>query len=251
MGELIEALHRLQDLALDLAAIRRKEAERERKVRAAQKQVRRAEEELETQHRLLQERQKRLDLIQLDIATRQETIKKHRAALTKARTNKEYAAVLAGINTAEADNSKIEMQALELMDEIQQIQEAMGSIREGQAKAQEKVDAASQVLEAYQAEVRDDVGKLEAEHDACAEGLGPSVLALFNRVADHHDGEAMATIILSHPKREEYACGGCNMQVNLEIVNALQTREDIQCCNVCGRILYYDVKKLRRSGLKR
>ena len=48
----------------------------------------------------------------------------------------------------------------------------------------------------------------------------------------------LAVVVQVHPKRLEFSCGGCHMSVPLELVNALKSREDIQCCNVCGRILY-------------
>ncbi len=36
------------------------------------------------------------------------------------------------------------------------------------------------------------------------------------------------------------SCGGCNMKVALEIINALQSRDEIQTCSACGRLLYLE-----------
>ena len=44
----------------------------------------------------------------------------------------------------------------------------------------------------------------------------------------------------SAPSCEDYCCGGCNMTITLEVVNLLQSRDDIQHCAVCGRILYLE-----------
>jgi predicted nucleic acid-binding Zn-ribbon protein len=45
---------------------------------------------------------------------------------------------------------------------------------------------------------------------------------------------------------EEYNCAGCNMKVTLEIVSALSSRDDIQLCGSCGRILYLEQIPARR-----
>jgi uncharacterized protein len=65
-------------------------------------------------------------------------------------------------------------------------------------------------------------------------------LILFERAADKHEGEALAHIEQSHPKRAEYTCSGCNMSVPLETVNALQSRDAVVQCQTCSRILYLE-----------
>jgi predicted nucleic acid-binding Zn-ribbon protein len=50
----------------------------------------------------------------------------------------------------------------------------------------------------------------------------------------------MAQIIQPHAKREEFICGGCQMGIPLQKVNAILGTDDIQTCDVCGRILYLE-----------
>ena len=45
-----------------------------------------------------------------------------------------------------------------------------------------------------------------------------------------------------HPRREEFACGGCNMTVTLEVVEILKSNKQLEVCKSCGRVLYYDEK---------
>ena len=240
MGQLLDALRNLQHLERKLAGFRREEASRDRRLKAAQRQVDRVQTKLEDLQRDLRERQMRLDSLNLEVATRDETVQKHRQALTKARTNKEYAAILTAINTSKADTSKLETAALELMDETQSLKDTSAKLEEEKQQYQERVAHAQQELADYQAKVADDRNRLQLEREQCAEDIAPTTLNLFTRVAEHHDGEAMVPVKKLNPKREEYACGGCNMMITLEVVNLLQARDDIQCCHVCGRILYLD-----------
>ena len=93
-------------------------------------------------------------------------------------------------------------------------------------------------MQNYLDETQEEREELLGRRREGSEGLPPTALATFTRVAEKHDGEGLAEVIRLHPKREEYACGGCNMTVPLDHVNALAARDEIQYCLVCGRILY-------------
>ncbi len=240
MGETIEELRRLQAVELKLAGIRRTRESRTRRLEAKRRQVRQIEERIEQGKVASRERQMRMDALSLDIASREESINRHRQALNKARTNKEYAGILAAMNTEKADNTKLENRVLELMREIDQLKAGTERVAAEMAKATEEAAKAEEALRSFEAESRQELQKLEAERDQIADRIAPSVLEAFNRAANHHDGEAMAAVAKLRPKRDDYTCVGCNMEVTLEVVNALQTRDEIQLCGVCSRILYLE-----------
>ncbi len=204
------------------------------------RQVQAAEDRRETNRRAVQERQVRQDAYSLDVATREEAVSKQREALGKAKTNKAYAEILTVMNTTKADNSKLESEILKLMEEIQTLE------AEGAAIDAEKVEfvAAVEVSEGQLKEVeekrRAEREELEASRAKCAEQIPPTALSIFTRVAQHHDGEAMAPVIKLHPKRHEYACTGCNLQITLEVVSTLKKNNELQLCSSCGRVLYIE-----------
>ena len=49
----------------------------------------------------------------------------------------------------------------------------------------------------------------------------------------------MAAVTRMHPRREHFICSGCKINVTLDVVNSLQTRDEVQLCPSCGRILYF------------
>jgi len=69
-----------------------------------------------------------------------------------------------------------------------------------------------------------------------------TAMEIFRRIADYNDSEAMAQIAKPNAKRDEYICGGCQMSIPLQAVNALTmtTADEVQTCPVCGRILYLE-----------
>jgi len=236
----LEELRRLQLVELQLSAIRR---DREAKVRRAEshrRQIKQIEDKVQEHRLAVRERQAKMDALSLDVAAREESVGRHRLALNKAKTNKEYAAILTAMNTEKADNSKIEDGILKLMDEMQTSKAEGAKIEADRAKLLQDFAAAEEALRAFDAASQPAREALEAERDERARRVDAPALSMFNRCAQRHEGEAMAAVRKLRPKREDYACGGCNMKVTLDIVNALQTRDEIRLCGVCGRILYLE-----------
>jgi len=247
MGELIEALHRLQDVELQLAQIRGVEEAKTRRISTHQRQLKKAEDKHHEVREDILERQKRIDLVSLDATAREETINNHREALSRAKTNKEYAAILLALNTEKADNAKVESEVIELLDRNQERQREQDGIEEQQAQMLERIASAEQDLQDYLTQTKEERRSLQTQREDCAENIPASALSTFARVAGRHDGEALASVSKIHPKREEYACSGCHMAVTLEVISTLRSRDEVQFCKVCGRILYVEEAKAKSS----
>lgn len=241
MGDTLRALHRLQEVELQLAEIRGRREARVRKIQVHKRHLDQATEKLDRIRRSRQERQMRLDATQLDAAAREASLAKHRDALNGAKTNKEYSAILAAMNTEKADNAKLESRILELMEEVQLLDEDAKSITAELETLIETARNADKVLKDFDAGSKEQTDQLMAKRQDYSANIAPTTLVSFTRVAEHHDGEAMASILKVHPKRDEYVCQGCNMKVTLELVNSLRTRDEIQLCPVCGRILFIEL----------
>lgn len=248
MGVILEELRRLQAVEMRFAAIRRDRESKSLQVELRQRQIRRIDEKLQENHRKARECQMQLDALSLDVAAREEAVGKHRQALNKAKTNKEYAAILTAMNTEKADNSKVENSILKLMDDLQEMKTEGAAIETERAKLLEHAATAEEALKAFDAQSQQERDGLAAGRQAFVGKITAAAIDIFNRVAQRHDGEAMAPVTKLRPKRDEWACGGCNMKVALEVVNALQTRDDILLCNVCGRILYLDAPAAPKSA---
>lgn len=240
MGETLEALHRLQEVELQLAEIRGNREGKLRKIQIQKRKIDEAEEKLQQIKRVQNERRIRLDSLQLDVVARDASISKHREALNTARTNKEYGAILAAMNTEKADNAKLESSILELMEEIQALDEQANEIIAEKDSFAHRASEAERVLAEFDARCKEETDRLMAKREDCSANIAPTTLMSFTRVAEHHDGEAMACVTKTHPKKDEFVCRGCNMKVTLEVVNALRTRDEVQLCSICGRILYLE-----------
>lgn len=240
MGELLEGLRRLQTVELKLAGFRRDEAAKTRRTQSIQRRIDKLAERIGINQAAARDRQIKIDALTLDVAAREEASQKHREGLGKAKTNKEYAAILTALNTEKADTIKIENGAFSLMEEIQQFDASRGEIDAERAEVQQRLDRAKADLKAHRTRVQPEVDTLGAQRDAIAEQISPTAYSTFARVAARHEGEAMVPIDKANANREEYVCGGCHIHVTLEVVSALRARDDLQLCTACGRILFLD-----------
>lgn len=249
MGSLLEALLRVQSIERQLSLVKRRLRAQQNAVRAQQQRLDGLREDHEALKAKSLLRRKEADGLDLTLKSSEENVAKLRTALNTAKTNKEYAALLMQINTTKADNAKVEEQALNILQEVDAIAEKFGEVGT-EVQAQEKqlaeITGASADETARLGEMLEDLGSQRA---AAAADVPSKALAIFNRIAESYDGEAMAVIEISGDKPpRNYVCGGCFMSLNAEHANALRVRDEIRTCDNCGRILYIEKKPAAPSG---
>ena len=240
MGPTLEALHRLQQIEAKILTIQGGLDRKQRAIRLQQRRVTQIQEQIATEE--LQIRSQQVDIAgaELGVRAREEHIAKLRQQLNTVKTNKEYSAILTQLNVDKADHGKLEESALVRMTRLDDRKEQLDGMRAEHAETAEKVEALRKIHQAAENENADSLRELRAEEKRAEADVPPTALVTFQRVSERTDGEALATVIQPNRRRSEYICGGCNMSITTEQVNALLTRDDLQICNSCGRILIVD-----------
>jgi predicted nucleic acid-binding Zn-ribbon protein len=211
-------------------------------------QLQRQRDELVGQLKLTQAKTSALEG---QLAEMDQRIEKARTQMNSVRSNKEYSALLLEVNTLKAEKGKVEEQALEHMQKVDTIKAQVAEV-EAKIAEREKLQTQSQgEVDAARTEVGEKLDELTAQRDAAAAELPPEVLKLFNRMADNHDGEAMAEVEEQSRKHREYICGGCYMELPYERVNVVMSRpNELVTCPNCGRILYIGQELKAAIGTK-
>ncbi len=246
MGSTLEALHALQDIERKLASIHGIADAKRRHLRNLRRAQQKQESIIQEEAASVQRSQMDIDRIELDVQTRELALAKHREALNRAKTNKEYAAILTTINTEKADNTKLENRQLALMANVEEFRSQADESRTELSRIAERTSSAEISLQQYLAQSASEVKDLEGQREATSNSIAPGILDTFRRVAERHDGEAMAEVLVLDAKRQKHACGGCNMSLTLQQVIGCQQRDDIVLCGSCGKILYSDTSSLSR-----
>ena len=154
-----------------------------------------------------------------------------------AKTNKEYAAILTGLNTSKADNSKVENQVLDLMKNIEADETDRTQIQSQIDEQKAKLDELRKDAEIKGAGFESEIEEIQSEWDQVAETIPAETLGFFKRVAETYDGEALASVSKENERIDIYSCGGCFMRLPAETVNQLMTKDDLIRCSNCTRIL--------------
>jgi len=237
MGPVLNGLIKLQSVENRLRAAKAKLTRCRRSVIVQENQVRSLQSALEAKKEEAQLTKVQCARLELELKSRDAEVNKLRASLNTAKTNKEYAAVLTMLNTTKADNSKIESQILELMKAVEADEEESAAIRKQIEEQKQLLEEIRKKADSTAGEHEAEIAKIQAEWDEVAKGIPRAALAVFKRVADTYDGEAVVKIDEQEGRAGAYSCGGCFMGVTAESVNLLMTRDDIIRCSNCTRIL--------------
>jgi predicted nucleic acid-binding Zn-ribbon protein len=237
MGPVLNGLIKLQSVENRLRAAKAKLARCRRSVIIQENQVRSLQSALEAKKEEIQLTKVQCDRLELELKGRDEQINKLRASLNNAKTNKEYAALLTQLNTTKADNSKIETQILELLKAIEADEAECKEIENQIDQQKKQLEQNRKKSEASAKEHEAEIAQIQAEWDEVAKVIPPEPLAMFKRVAETYDGQAVVAVEQQGGRTEAYSCGGCFMGITAESVNMLMTKDDIIRCPNCTRIL--------------
>lgn len=207
-------------------------------LRVQQRRVTDLTEKQKTAATTLTQTQAQAKSIELDLKSREEHIEKLRTQQQNAKNNKEYQAFLIEISTEKADRQKIEEQLLGLMEKTEADQKAATEATGLLEAENAKLEATKQNIGTRLTDLQKEVDDLRPARDAAAAAVPSRAREQFEKLADHHDGEAMASVTKPNPKYEEYVCGACHMDLVVDVYNKLKTRDDLIFCPSCRRILY-------------
>lgn len=240
MGATLQALFALQEIELQIVDIRRQLARQERRVNAQRKKVDSAQDAIEAERLNLRKSQAHFDELDVDIKGRGVNIERLREHLNTVRTNKDYATVLSKMNTEKADLSKLESKALEMMQGLETRKKALADQEQAAGGDREKLAELQTQLEQARASFSGRLTQLERQRDESMQALGVEIVTMFNRLSERYEGEVLAEVERTNPRRDEFICAGCHMSLRVEVANMLKSSNDIVNCKSCGRILFMD-----------
>jgi predicted nucleic acid-binding Zn-ribbon protein len=189
----------------------------------------------QTKHRELQVKSGSLEL---DLKTRDAHIEKLRTQQQTTHNAKEYQTFLIEISTQKVDKAKVEETAMAVMQEAEtagkesaELAVMLENEKTKLAQLKEQIGESIKKLEV-------EIEQLKMPRDAMAATLPPKARIAFDKLADHHDGEALSALLKPDRRREEYVCSACMMDLVTDVYNKLHTRDDMVFCPSCRRILY-------------
>lgn len=169
--------------------------------------------------------------VELEIATRQNSIKRLQDQQFETRKNEEFQALGHEVKRYESDVRALEDTELEHMEELEK---AKVILKEAQAKlaiTQGRVDEELKALAIRAEGVKTRLALEEEERKNLAVPVEQEPLDLYNRLFNKKGDSAVVALTNG-------ICGGCHMKVVSGTIQSLRSGETITQCESCGRILY-------------
>ena len=227
------SLVKLQTIDSEIYALRYEKESKPQEIKMLEAAFEEKKQHLATLEKNSLDLQKQRKDKELDLASKEENIKKLQTQLYSLKTNKEYQAMLQQINDAKADASVIEDKILQLLDQLDKVKNDIEQEKQ-RLKEEEKVFLEQKKrIEDRIKEIEDRLAQLEAQRKQIIPEIVPKILAQYERILFNRDGLAIVSV-------KNNSCQGCNMFVPPQVINLIKMYERIVTCEVCNRMLYIE-----------
>ena len=170
--------------------------------------------------------------VELDIQTRQNSIKRLHDQQFETRKNEEFQALGVEIKRYEADVSAHEDKQLDLMEDLEKAKDALKVAQAKLAITQGHVNEDLKVLAERAENVKVRLTATKAERAVYAEPIDPPTLQLYDRIFVKKGDSAVVPLNTGN-------CTGCHMKVINSTIQQAKASEVITQCESCGRIIYF------------
>lgn len=224
LNEVQETDRNIYALRDELEVLPEEVAVLQQRVEAMRKDFRKKEEELKK----IQLKQKEQEV---ELQTKEENVKKYQAQLTQVKTNKEYTALQAEINSLKADNSMLEEKIIEFFDTVdangKETDRLKGMLTAEERALQEK----TKEVEEKKAKLKNQISELEKKKSEQIKNVNPEIAALYEKIVKLRNGLALVQV-------QGDTCPACQIQLRPQVLNELKLKEKIVVCENCSRILF-------------
>jgi len=170
---------------------------------------------------------------ELDVATKEEGIKKFTGQLSILKTNKEYSAMMEQIASLKTDNSLIEEDILRIMDEQDVVREELNKEKVVLVEEEKRSKVEEKKSEDRIKEIEQNIADLSFKRRQAVEPVDKNLLADYERILKAKNGLALVKV-------EHSACRGCFINVTSQIINEIKMRDKVIHCDACARMLYLE-----------
>ena len=176
------------------------------------------------------ERQRRT--LERDLDSSQVQLAKTQSKLREVKTNKEYSAVLAEIDTAKQGIAALEDQVLDLMEATEQHRQEHQMQEQRAQKAMQELTEQERHVKQEHVAFAQKISTEEVQRQQLVAALDTKLYATYQRLATQRNGQAVAQV------RDE-TCGGCHLKVQPQLVSEIRQQDKLTTCPHCQRILLW------------
>jgi hypothetical protein len=185
----------------------------------------------ENEQKLLDAR-KRQKEIEIDIETDKEELSKYQKQMKVIKTNKEYDALVAEIDSRKQRISDNEDEILKLMGIIDECTEKLSDLKTKLDETRETTKTHLENLNAEMSTLESKINNKIKQRDNLVKNIDRRVLSMYERIRKGKGSMAVVPI-------RKRSCGGCYKQIPPQLIQEIRRGDKIYTCDSCGRILIW------------
>ena len=228
-------LVKLQKIELDIKNINKLMLKIPEELEVLERQRNEFEKKIEDARNTIETLQKQYRAGESDSQAIVSRMEKEEDKLRSVKNNKEYQALLAGIEHLKTDQAAIEDRMLECLEEIEgaeaTLSEQSAALKRFEVKLSRERDAINRKADQAKKE-------LNEKQKTCSEledSIDPAFIKRYRHVrAAKAGGVAIAPV-------HNAVCKGCHMNIPPQVYNDLQRFEALTVCPKCQRIIYWEM----------
>jgi hypothetical protein len=229
----LSSLLKLQAIDSEIYALKDEKAAKPEEIKVLQDAFEAKKQSLAAMEKQLLDLLKQRKDKELELASKDEGIKKLQQQLYTLKTNKEYQAMLQQIQDAKADASLFEDKILELFDQSDKVKKETDQEKQRLAEEEKVFLGEKKKIEDRVKVIDDRLAQLDGQRKQVIPEIDPKILAQYDRILASRDGLAIVCV-------KNNSCLGCNMFVPPQVINLIKMYEKIITCEICNRMLYVD-----------
>lgn len=232
MNPQLQQLISLQEVNFEIQFLQKQLKEIPKQIETSLAHLNKEKKELENAQQEIKDLQKTRSKLEQDAASENDKMAKTKVKLPAVKTNKEYTALLAEIESAKKKVSDIEDLELEIMESLEAKESELPKFKNKFSAEEKKFQEFKKQKEENAAIVEKNIAELKVKHDSIFKDIDAKWSRHYEKILEARDGLAVVSI-------DHNVCQGCNQQILLQIAIEIKIGEKIHLCQHCSRILYF------------
>ncbi len=233
MQQELEKLLQLQVIDYDLGELERSKEYLPDMMENLKREMAEAQLKYETATQDLEDAKVKQGKLELEVKTKEANLQKYQQQMMSIKTNKEYDALVAEIDTIKMSISSMETELLETIELISTLEKNIDDLKEKLTQSKDNNSKQLAILQDKIDTIGDKVSSKVEERQTISTSISRQVYAVYDRVRKGKGGSAIVSV-------KSRACGACFKTLTPKKIQDIKKSTKILTCDNCGRLLFWD-----------
>ncbi len=230
----LELMLKLQVIDYDLGELERSKEYLPDMMGNLNREIQEAKGRWDTAEQTLEQEKLGQKTLELDVKAKEADLQRLQQQMMTIKTNREYDAIVAEIDTIKAGISGQETALLAAMERIAKLETEIPELKSKFEQIEENNKKQLDVLQEKVDSIGSKVSEKEAERAVLVNQISKPSISVYDRVRRGKGGGAVVVVV------KKRACSGCHAALTPKKVQEVKKSDRVLTCDSCGRILYWD-----------